>query len=177
MSRGLEGWIRVRYSRFTLSTINAGSEVISVWLVLFVLGTGISLLFISWASGHFAKVAQVVVEHISISFRSPYLKRYLEALKTSFEIIAAAGVSSYLSVLALTGLLESGFWPEMAKETGLPLFWSGLVIVGILTLILAIYRGDTIIWNPNLWPREQARGRKRSQPEREGTGSASKGAF
>jgi len=160
-----------------LSTIVAGSAVIYTWLVLFVLGTGYSLILISWCAKHFARVAQVVGERTSVGFRSPCLKRYLEVLKTSFEIIAAAGVSLYLSVLALTGLLESGFWSELAKESGLLLLWAGLVVVGILTLILASYRGDTIIWNPNLWPRERARRQKKSRPERRGTGSASKNAF
>lgn len=137
-----------------LSTIAAGSSVIYAWLVLFILGACVSLWFISWAAGRFARIAQLAWERTSIGFRSPYLKRYLDVLKSGCEIIAAAGISSYLTVLVLDGLLESGFWSEVARETGLLLFWADLIEVGFLTLVQAGYRGDTIIRNQNLLPRE-----------------------
>ncbi len=135
-----------------LSTIAAGSSAIYVWLILFALGTGLSLLLISTCIRYLQSVVQAAWMRTPVGFRSPSLKKYLDSLKMGFEIVAATGISACLSVLALTGLLESGVWSELAKELGLLLFFSGLSILIALASIAASYRGETKVWNKRLWP-------------------------
>lgn len=135
-----------------LSTIAAGSAAIYVWLILFALGTGLSLLLISTCIRHLQGVVQAAWIRTIVGFRSPSLKKYLDDLTTGFEVIAAAGISACLSVLALTGLLESGVWSELAKELGLLLFFTALPILIALASIAASYRGETKVWNKRLWP-------------------------